>query len=209
MNDSEQRTVLHDIRRGLVYAHNRANANTAEAHQANSTLNALVELLVDQGLVNIESLEARRKQTGEQLRRSYLERGLAVAMQEFGISKYDFKGGAQIDCENRLSLCKAACCRLPFALSKQDVEEGIVKWDLGQPYINSRDNDGYCCHMERGTCRCTVYAERPIPCRGYDCREDKRIWLDFENRAVNPRVADADWPACAETDSKSSPCEKA
>ena len=198
MNDSEQRTVLHDIRRGLVYAHNRANANTAEAHQANSTLNALVELLVDQGLVNIESLDARRKQTGEQLRRSYLERGLAVAMQEFGISKYDFKGGAQIDCENRLSLCKAACCRLPFALSKQDVEEGIVKWDLGQPYVIAQGRHGYCSHFEEGSGRCSVWANRPVPCRAFDCRNDKRIWLDFESKTINPQILNPEWPGCIE-----------
>ena len=36
---------------------------------------------------------------------------------------------------DRVHLCKASCCRLPFALSRQDVEEGIVRWDLGQPYL--------------------------------------------------------------------------
>jgi Fe-S-cluster containining protein len=193
-----------DLLRGLVYAHNRANANTAEIHQANATLHALVELLVDGGLVNIESLNGRREQASEQLRRSYLERGMAVAMQEFGVSKYEFKGGAEIDCASRLPLCKAACCRLPFALSKEDVQEGIVKWDLGQPYLNARDEGGYCRQMDRGTCRCTVYEHRPIPCRGYDCRNDKRIWVDFENRVINPRVDDRDWPECFEPNSSTS-----
>lgn len=199
MNDIEQqKAIVDDIHRGLVYAHNRANANTTEVHQANATLNALVELLVDRGLVNIESLEARRKEAAEQLRRDYLSRGMAVAMQEFGVSKYEFKGGAEIDCENRLHLCKAACCRLPFALSKQDVQEGIVRWDLGQPYINARDEEGYCRQMDRGTCRCTVYEHRPIPCRGYDCRKDERIWIHFENRVINPKLADPNWPDCLE-----------
>ena len=41
--------IEQDFLRGLVYAHNRANANTAEVHQANATLQALVELLVQQG----------------------------------------------------------------------------------------------------------------------------------------------------------------
>lgn len=188
-----------DVLRGLVYAYNRANANTAEVHQANATLHALVELLVDRGLVNIESLDARREQASEQLRRRYLERGMAVAMQEFGVSKYEFKGGAEIDCQSRLHLCKAACCRLPFALSKQDVQEGVVKWDLGQPYMIARDADGYCTHLEKCSGHCTVYAQRPIPCRGYDCRKDKRIWLDFEERVINPCVDEPDWPGCSET----------
>lgn len=188
-----------DLLRGLVYAHNRANANTAEVHEANATLHALVELLLESGVVDHEAFKARREQTSEQLRRGYVERGMAVAMQEFGVSKYEFQGGAEIDCENRLHLCKAACCRLPFALSKQDVQEGVIKWDLGQPYINARDADGYCTHLEKCSGRCTVYAQRPIPCRGYDCRKDPRIWLDFENCVINPRVNDSDWPECLET----------
>jgi Putative zinc- or iron-chelating domain len=120
-------------------------------------------------------------------------------MQEFGVSKYEFKGGAEIDCENRIHLCKAACCRLPLALSKEDVQEGIVRWDLAQPYIIAQDKDGYCVHMDHQTCRCSVYTHRPIPCRGYDCRKDKRIWLDFEKRVVNSQVHDPDWPTCMDT----------
>jgi hypothetical protein len=123
---------------------------------------------------------------------------MAVAMQDFGVSKYEFKGGAEIDCESRLNLCKAACCRLPFALSKQDVQEGIVKWDLGQPYLNARDADGYCAHLDKCSGHCSVYAQRPIPCRGYDCRNDERVWLDFEKSLINPRVGEADWPECLE-----------
>jgi hypothetical protein len=192
-DDGQLQPITAEMLRGLIYAHNRANANTAAAHEANATLHALVELLIECGVVDGETFQARRERAAEQLRREYLERGMAVAMQEFGVSKYEFKGGAEIDCENRLQLCKAACCRLPFALSKQDVQEGIVKWDLGQPYLNVRDKQGYCAHLERGTCRCTVYHHRPIPCRGYDCRKDEHIWLDFEKRVVNPRVADPDW----------------
>ncbi|ABA58343.1 Protein of unknown function UPF0153 [Nitrosococcus oceani ATCC 19707] len=189
----------HDFLRGLVYTHNRANANTAEVHEAKATLQALVELLVEAGAIDGEALKAKCEQASEQLRREYVERGMAVAMQEFGISKYEFKGAAEIDCKSRVHLCKAACCRLPLALSKEDVQEGIVKWNLGQPYMNLRDTDGYCTHLDRCTGGCTVYEQRPIPCRGYDCRKDKRIWLDFEKGVINPRVDDSDWPECVET----------
>jgi Putative zinc- or iron-chelating domain len=204
MNSQQHQPTAADVLHGLIYAHNRANANTAAAHEANATLQALVELLVERGVVDGEAFKARRDRASEQLRREYLERGMAVAMQEFGVSKYEFKGGAEIDCENRLHLCKAACCRLPFALSKQDVQEGIVKWDLGQPYLNARDEQGYCDHLERGTCRCTVYYHRPIPCRGYDCRKDQRIWLDFEMKVVNPQVDKSDWPKCLDTQAQTS-----
>ncbi|CAN5561133.1 hypothetical protein BH20ACI3_BH20ACI3_43220 [soil metagenome] len=196
LSATEAESVNQDLLRGLVYTHNRANANTTELHQTTATLGALVELLVESNLVNTEELDQRRKELSEQLKRQYLGRGMAVAMQDFDVSKYEFKGGAEIDCENRLHLCKAACCRLPFALSKQDVQEGVVKWDLAQPYMNARDPDGYCSHLERGNCHCSVYQQRPIPCRGYDCRKDARIWIDFEKRVINPRVADPAWPDC-------------
>ena len=185
-----------DVERGLVYVHNRANANTAQVHQAAATLRALSDLLVEKGLIDEETLGARIRSASESLRREFVERGMAVAMQEFGVSKYEFKGGAEIDCGNRMPLCKAACCRLPFALSKEDVREHVVSWDLGQPYMNSRDNEGYCVHLERGSGCCSVYGQRPIPCRGYDCRADQRIWLDFENRVVNPLLSDPNWPDC-------------
>ena len=201
-NESETNSnSVADLIRGLVYTHNRANANTAEVHGANATLHALVELLVERGLVDQETFKARREQNAERLRHEYVERGMAVAMQEFKVNKYEFTGGAEIDCENRIHLCKAACCRLPFALSKQDVQEGVVKWDFGQPYMNVREADGYCTHLDKCSGRCTVYAHRPIPCRGYDCRKDQRIWLDFENKVVNPRIDDPHWPECLETES--------
>jgi phosphatidylglycerol---prolipoprotein diacylglyceryl transferase len=31
-------------------------------------------------------------------------------------------------------------------------------------------------------------------CRSYDCRQDKRIWLDFEKRVINPRIYETHWP---------------
>jgi hypothetical protein len=195
-NHEQSPALLPDLLRGLIYTHNRANANTAEVHEANATLQALVELLIEQGALDREALATRRQEASEELRRRYVERGMAVAMQEFGVSKYEFQGGAEIDCASRLPLCKAACCRFPFALSKQDVQEGVVKWDLGQPYMNARNTDGYCIHLDHCTGRCTVYAQRPIPCRGYDCRNDKRIWLDFENKVINPHIDDPDRPDC-------------
>jgi hypothetical protein len=33
---------------------------------------------------------------------------------------------------------------------------------------------------------CTVYDDRPGTCREYDCREDKRVWIDYEKRIPAP-----------------------
>jgi len=46
--------------------------------------------------------------------------------------------------------------------------------------------DGYCQHLERNGQRCSIHENRPVPCRGYDCRNDKRIWSDFDKMLLSP-----------------------
>lgn len=101
--------------------------------------------------------------------------------------KYTWAGLVEIDCGSRLHLCRAACCSMSFPLSLQDLEEGIVQWEPSRPYAIARRDDGRCVHLDR-SCGCTVYEQRPLPCRTYDCRSDTRIWLDFENRVPNPEL---------------------
>jgi Fe-S-cluster containining protein len=89
------------------------------------------------------------------------------------------------DCLALLHLCKGKCCTLHFPLSSQDLDEGVIRWDYGRPYmIRQRVEDGYCVHSEPDQRCCTVYQHRPKPCRIYDCRNDQRIWADFDKRIV-------------------------
>lgn len=101
--------------------------------------------------------------------------------------KYTFDQEAHVDCESRLDVCKASCCKLPFALSKQDVEEGIIRWEFGRPYLIAHGEDGYCIHMDRDTYRCTVRDHRTVPCRGFDCRDNKKwhLWCDYEKKIMD------------------------
>lgn len=185
---------------GLVYTHNRLNTNLRKTREAAAYTYALIELLNDKGIIGVEELETRREVLEAQLQAQYKEEGQGVALQDPEQDKYAFADGAEIDCTSRIHLCKAACCRLPFALSQQDVREGIVFWNLGQPYLIEHGKDGYCTHMERDTCVCTIYEQRPVPCRGFDCREDQRIWLDFDRQIPNPVIAQPDWPYCLMND---------
>jgi hypothetical protein len=171
---------------GLLYTHSRANSNTNRLLEAASFLYALIELLSEKGLISIEELDERKVKVGERLQKRFLDKGMGVVIQEPERDKYAFKEEIRIDCESRVHLCKATCCRLSFPLTMQDIHEGIITWDLRSPYLIAQDADGYCKHLERSTCRCTVREQRPIPCKAYDCRNDQRIWLDFENRVVNP-----------------------
>jgi Fe-S-cluster containining protein len=87
------------------------------------------------------------------------------------------------DCLSLLPICKGRCCQFHFALSSEDLDEGVIRWDYGKPYmIRQRMDDNYCVHSDPEAHCCTVYDARPRPCRVYDCREDARIWDDFEQR---------------------------
>lgn len=187
-----------DLLQGLLYAHTRANLNTIEVHRALAAVESLVELLVERGVLDAAEADERRRAAEDRLRLDFVEKGMAVAIQEHPTSKYEVDNAVEIDCESRVHLCKAACCRLSFALSKEDVEESVVRWDVGRPYIIAQTADRRCVHLDRGTHACGVYAQRPVPCRTYDCRRDRRVWLDFERRIANPRLEDPEWPRGAE-----------
>jgi len=102
-------------------------------------------------------------------------------------NKYEV-AGPDIPCAELLHLCQARCCRMGFPLSTADLDEGVIRFEYTRPYlIRHRALDGYCVHStEHKTCG--VYAQRPAICRSYDCRRDKRIWTDFENKVPAP------WP---------------
>jgi Putative zinc- or iron-chelating domain len=178
-----------EVVEGLRYVHHQLGANTGKALETASFLYALIELLMKKGVLTEGELNAHKVDVAKRLVAKFHDLGLGAVFQDPEHDKYAFaEQEVKIDCETRLPLCKAACCRLNFALSRQDIEEGVIKWELGRPYMIAHDADGYCRHLDRQACRCTVYAQRPVPCRAYDCRNDKRIWADFHNRVINPNL---------------------
>jgi Putative zinc- or iron-chelating domain len=179
---------------GLLYAHSRLAANTASTLEARSFLYALIELLSERGLVSVDALDERKETVSERLAEQARRRGDGVMLQDPEHDKYAFDAEVAIDCPSLVHLCHAACCKLTFALSRQDIEEGVVRWDLGRPYLIRQDADGYCSHLDRGCNSCTIHAHRPVPCRAFDCRKDKRIWVDFERRIPNPNIGEPGWP---------------
>jgi Fe-S-cluster containining protein len=93
---------------------------------------------------------------------------------------------SEVDCQALFPLCHARCCAFEIELSQQDVDEGIVRWEVEDPYVIYHDSDGYCSHHDRATGGCTIYEHRPWTCRVYDCRFDARIWIDFEKKIPAP-----------------------
>ena len=178
-----------EIVQGFLYSHTRVNANTGKALEVASFCYALIELLNEKGIISIKELDERKKVVANRLVKKFAEKGMGALYQNPEHDKYSFDKKVEIDCQSRVHLCKAACCRIfSFALSRQDINEGIIRWELGHPYMIAKGEDGYCKHLDQSTYRCTVREHRPVPCRAFDCRKDNRIWLDFENKIINPKL---------------------
>jgi Fe-S-cluster containining protein len=194
--DAEQRgdvsvsALRGELVEGLRYVHARLGGNARQAGDAAAFVYGLIELLSERGVISVAELDERTKVIAARLHEQNRSLGLGVLLQETEEDKYTFADAVTIDCESRVHLCRAACCKL----SRQDIEEGIVRWDLGQPYMIAHGSDGYCTHLDRGGCRCTVRDQRPLPCRAYDCRRNTSIWLDFDNRIINPDIERMEWP---------------
>jgi len=189
MCDSESTNYdLNAICSGFLYTHSRLNDNTQKEMLNSSFLFALIEILEKKGVISIDELDEKKKEVAQRLVKKFSESGLGLLYQDPEMDKYTFEKVSDVPCTEQIETCKAICCKLPFALSRQDVNEGIIKWEFGRPYVIAHDNDGYCVHLNRRTYACTVHHNRPVPCRGFDCRKSKRwkIWKDFEKRVLDP-----------------------
>lgn len=92
----------------------------------------------------------------------------------------------EYDHAGMIDVCRAICCSFIFALTKEEVEKGVIKWNPKRPYFIARDEkDGYCPHLDRKTLRCEIYGDRPLRCKKYDCRNDPNVWVDWGKRIIN------------------------
>jgi Fe-S-cluster containining protein len=176
-----------EILQGFLYSYSQLDTNSVKIYEASAYLYSLVELLVAKGVIGIEELDQRKKVVEKRLKDTFNEEGIGVKVENTNIDKYSIQEEVKIDCENRWHLCRSACCALAFTLSFQDIQEGI-RWNLGKPFLNAKGSDGYCLHLNRQTSMCGIYDCRPAICRQYDCRNDHRIWLDFEKMKINPEL---------------------
>jgi Fe-S-cluster containining protein len=91
----------------------------------------------------------------------------------------------EYDHGGRIGICRAICCSFIFALTKEEVKKGAIKWNPKRPYFIARDKDGYCPHLDRKTLLCEKYGDRPLRCKKYDCRKDPNVWIDWEKGIIN------------------------
>jgi len=144
-----------EILEGFLYSYRQLDTNATTVYEASANIYSLIDLLVAKGIIGIEELDQRKKAVEKRIQDSFNESGIGVRVQNAKIDKYSLEAEAEIDCENRKHICHAACCTLAYALSPQDIREGI-RWSLGKPFMNARGTDGYCVHLHRDTLSCSI-----------------------------------------------------
>lgn len=124
--------------------------------------------------------------------RAYIKKMIERLMEKGIFVAYGDESGEEktvlFDPGERKGLCKAICCSFVFALTKKEVEKGIIKWNPKRPYFIARDEDGYCPHLDRKSLLCKIWEDRPERCRKYDCRKDQNVWIDWKGKVVNKDV---------------------
>lgn len=176
------------IKGALLYTHHRADQNTDVLREIAAHVYAAIDILVERGVIDKDQLKGRTNEFLERVSDKLRERGMGAIRLVPEVDKYTYVSPSRVNCMERLHVCRAACCRLSFALSRQDIREGVIQWDLTHPYVVQHGTDGFCVHRETGSCRCGVYDKRPVACRAYDCTDDERIWADFKNMVLNPEL---------------------
>jgi Fe-S-cluster containining protein len=171
-----------EVERGLQFAHIMMMVNQNQGQEAIAVLQALVNVLLRKGVINKDDLNGPMEEARKEIEAAPVPR---VRLAEMG-DKYAETENIEIDCHNRIHLCHARCCSFRFFLTKQDLDEGVARWDYGNPYWIKQAADGYCVHSDPGTRACTIHPKRPHVCRRYDCRQDPRVWIDFEKMIPAP-----------------------
>ena len=171
-----------EILEGFLYSYRQLDSNALKVYEASAELYSLIKLLVAKGIIGADELEQYKQEVRKRLDDSFKEADIGVRVRRDTESKME---EVRVDCEKRMHICKAACCTLTYPLSIQDVNQGI-RWSLARPFMNAREADGYCIHLQRDTLKCSIYEQRPAICREYSCRNDRRIWLDFDKMIINP-----------------------
>ena len=177
------------VERGNLFAHTVLTEQAARANKTEALLHGLADLLIRNDVISAEDLLAAVDTTGRQIADAGGRAKVDVAIRVDGDAPE--VSADEIDCEARIPYCKAVCCRMRWALTVEEIEQGPMKWDLGRPYFNRHNAEGYCEQIDPETHGCHIYEDRPSPCRQFSCKGDDRIWKDFDAMVINQEWIDS------------------
>ncbi|ACK69224.1 protein of unknown function UPF0153 [Gloeothece citriformis PCC 7424] len=180
--NNEQEKLETQLERSEFFTHTLLSQYSTRINEIESFLYAVIDILIQKGIVSADDFA----KAVAQVRQEIVEKGescnpnLALRMDREQDDEF-----IPVNCQERLPICQAVCCKLDFALSPQEVESGQIKWDLGRPYFIRQEKEGYCTHNDPETKGCKIYENRPSVCKKYSCAKDERIWKDFEKMELN------------------------
>jgi Fe-S-cluster containining protein len=173
------------VERGNLFAHTALSSNADRIEEVESFLYGLVEILITKGTIAPDDMFKAASKIREEMDKNGEAVEPGIALRVDGDEEPARDQFIPVNCAERIHICQAVCCRLNFALSVHEVEQRVVKWDLGRPYYIRQESNGYCTHNDPKQKGCQVYKNRPSICRMYSCANDERIWKDFEKMELN------------------------
>jgi Fe-S-cluster containining protein len=189
-NGAELKQLERQVERGHLFAHSALGESFLRLGELQAFLLGLIDTLLKKGVVTSEEIAGATTRVRQELteRKELSGPGTMVRVDQAGS---DSKPPVKVDCQARLHVCHAACCKLQFALTVPELESGKIKWDLGRPYFIRHNSHGSCVHVDPASGACRIYADRPGVCRGYSCAGDTRIWKDFDKMELNTEWIEA------------------
>ena len=177
------------LERSGFFAHSSFSHQAERINEIESFLYGLIDNLIAEDVIDKSTFEEMvQKVKAETLQKhEHFHAGIGIRVDKDDPKIDDF---VPVNCEERIPICKAICCKLNFALSIPEIESGNVKWDLGQPYFVRHQKNGICVHMNSENNCCSIYKDRPKVCRKYSCAQDTRIWKNFEKMELNQEWID-------------------
>ena len=171
------------LERSGFFTHNSLSNQAERINEIESFLYGLIDTLIAGGVIDKNTLEKKVRQVSDETfgKQEHFHAGIAMRIDHE--DKIDIS--AEVDCKDRLPVCKAVCCKLNFTLSVDEIESGKIKWDLGQPYYIRQKSDGYCTHLKSENFDCSLLQNHPKVCSKYSCINDERVWIDFEKMELN------------------------
>jgi Fe-S-cluster containining protein len=170
------------VERGSLFTHTALSKQSARINEIESFLYAVIDILAQKGITPPEEL----KLAVEGVRDEMMEKGeMAHPGLSLRVDGEEDSAFIPVNCNERMHICEAVCCKLQFALSAEEIEAGKVRWDLGRPYTIRQEQNCYCTHINPEDKKCNVYNDRPSVCKKYSCANDTRIWNDFDKMVLN------------------------
>ncbi len=171
------------LERSGFFSHTTLSRQAERINEIESFLYGLIDTLNTKGLIEIPSFEQTVKIVRDETlrKKEHFHVGIGIRVDK----QQEEKKVKVVNCGERIPICKAICCKLNFALSVPEIEDGKVKWDLGHPYFIRQKKNGYCSHLDTEKKCCSVYSDRPGICKKYSCADDDRIWKDFKKMELN------------------------